>query len=134
MDDLRPCSLTPQHCYDSPNLPPPPGPSSTGMRTTSEVVASQPMGLGVLSTIVDACTPLASAAECDSIYKHASVISHQSHISGRQHQSVIALRHFNCETNLHQLLGYMSSLFVCLIHYKNSQQTVRTKKIRKGQI
>ena len=53
-----------QHFYHSTSfLPPPPVPSSAGMRTTSEVVASRPTGLVVPSTMVDACMTRASAAQ-----------------------------------------------------------------------
>ena len=68
MDKLRPCSLTPENFYETTSvfLPPPPEASSTGM------LASRSTGLGVVppprsTTIVDACTPLASAAEGDNI-------------------------------------------------------------------
>ena len=64
MDELRSCSLTPKNFYETTSvfLPPSLGASSTGM------LASRPTGLGVpprSTTIVYACTPLASAAEGD---------------------------------------------------------------------
>ena len=73
MDELKPCSLTPQNFYDSTTsvfLSPPPGASSTGM------LASRPMGLRFpppsSTTMTDACAPLAFAAEGDNSKKASS--------------------------------------------------------------
>ena len=94
MDELRFCSLTPQNFYETifVFLPPPPGESSTGM------LASRPTRIGVpprSTTIVDACTPLASAAEGDTINKLQTLCFVYKAVNN------LLSKHFDTYSNLH---------------------------------